>query len=215
MQKTSEAPTYIDKVKVVLFTNVEDIFHKEKTALLSKSVQNRLDTIPGSPSLSAPDKELREGESNQTRLTIQTGSQKRTFLREVRLRKAVEVSNEASRKPQKNRAPFWQSVLEKAQTSNDKQKRTGKTEVSIELGGWINLPYGIHTTLALVVEYFDGDSICSFKVDSCDSKGAVQVLLSGSCDIIADCPVETIKLYCYGIEDKSVWIENLSFECKE
>ena len=106
-------------------------------------------------------------------------------------------------------------MLDKRSKESPHANKKEKTNVCVELGGWVNLPYGLQTTLSLVVEYFDGVENCRFKIDSCDSKGAIQVLLSGSCDIVADCSVETIKLYCYGIEDKSVWIENLSFDCKD
>lgn len=147
------------------------------------------------------------------------GPQYRTFLRELRLKSfSEEILNKKQAGESGSRllkSDFWQAVVGKSLAKKAKdqtQKKPCATDVRVDLSGWINLPYGIHTTVSLVVEYYDGSEYLAFKVDESDSKGAIQVLLSGSVDIIADCEVESLKLYCYGIDDKSVWIENFEFK---
>lgn len=141
---------------------------------------------------------------------LRVGPSCRSFLREVRLKPFARASIEKKR----NKGHFWQAIFEKSRsgpTTPKAQERQQSTNLSLEIGGWINLPYGIHTSISLVVEYDDGQEKQAFKIDSSEAKGAVQILLSGSAEIIADCSVEAVKVYCYGIEDKSVWIEN--FQC--
>ena len=146
------------------------------------------------------------------------GDRYRSFLREVRIQGFEKKSADSSSR----KSHFWQAILPKPGESKGKSRvrrvagenrgTKGATNVRVELGGWLNLPYGIHTTVSLVVEYFDGEEKQAFKVDAAESKGATQILLSGSVDIIADAPVETIRIFCYGVEDKSIWIENFKLE---
>lgn len=197
MQRSIQPPKYVDKVKGVLFTNVEDLFQREEQEPVAKA--------------SVPNPTEKSEQACKPRAKAEVGASKRTFLREVRLSQESSIKQKASR----DKNSFWKSIIKKSSVSGAASGCKEKTNLTVEIGGWINLPYDIHTTLFLVIEYFDGETNCSFKVDCCESKGAIQVLLSGTCDVIADCQVDTVRLYCYGIDDKSVWIENLTFECRE
>ena len=152
------------------------------------------------------------GEKNDGGRNILIGREFRSFLREVRLAPFhSEIPPEAVK-----RDGFWPVILKRKGSAESVKasgrKRQSGTALTIELGGWINLPYGVETTVALVVEYQDEGVPVSFKVDAARSRGATQLLLTGTVDIVSNDPVSTIKIYCYGIDDKSVWIENFQFK---
>lgn len=206
MLDIAESNGYAGKVKGVLFSDVGELFVKGKEK--SNSEDHLIEAELTRTAITSPNPSTIV-QTDERKVAI--GQHCCTFLREIR----IKSEKPAARPAKKKNNSFWKEVLDKRSKENPLASKKEKTNVCVELGGWVNLPYGLQTTLSLVVEYFDGIENCRFKIDSCDSKGAIQVLLSGTCDIIADCSVETIKLYCYGIEDKSVWIENLSFDCKD
>ena len=206
MLDIAESNGYAGKVKGVLFSDVGELFVKGKER--SSSEDDLVEAELARTAVTSPNASAIEQDDERK---VAIGQHCCTFLREIR----IKSEKPAARPKKKKNNSFWKEVLDKRAKDSPYANKKEKTNVCIELGGWVNLPYGLQTTLSLVVEYFDGVENCRFKIDSCDSKGAIQVLLSGSCDIVADCSVETIKLYCYGIEDKSVWIENLSFDCKD
>lgn len=139
---------------------------------------------------------------------INIGSQKRTFLHEIRLQPVTPKPIAANTKDK----AFWQQVIDKTKLLTRLSSSANKTETCLTLGGWINLPYGLEITISLVIEYLDGDEFCTLKIDSCETKRAIQIWLSGSCDIYSDNAIDSVKLYCYGIENNSIWIDNLRVE---
>lgn len=142
---------------------------------------------------------------------LRIGREYRSFLREVRLAPfQAAVSSQAVKKE-----GFWPIILggrTKNVSSRVRGKKGSGTSLTLDMGGWINLPYGVETTVVLAVEYVEEGVPVSFKVDSARSRGATQLLLSGTVDIFSHEQIPSIKIYCYGIDDKSVWIENFQFK---
>ncbi|MBT8151484.1 MAG: hypothetical protein KJO62_08800 [Gammaproteobacteria bacterium] len=80
--------------------------------------------------------------------------------------------------------------------------------LKLRIGGWINLPLGHQQPVSLLLFYRDTQGEHMLLVDEMNARGASELLLSGEVEIPAG-DIETMAIYCGGINDPSVWASNL------
>ena len=134
---------------------------------------------------------------------------KKSFLRELTL-ESFRVSQSFR---DEKRSGFWSKVLNKSAMPAKGIEKS--VSLRIELGGWVNLPPGVHDAVSLLLEYEDASGLHCFIVDEMNARGAAQVLLAGSVDLQLRGVVKPMRVFCGGIADRSVWIDSMHLKTSE
>ena len=139
---------------------------------------------------------------------------KKTFLREISLSQfrqrqdgVVADSGVASK------GGFWSKVSQKSQTRDSSMTRV--SSIQLDIGGWINLPPGYQQSVSLLIVFQDRVGEHTVVVDQMNARGATQILLAGSADIQAHGKIRKMAVYCGGIEDDTVWIDDMHIKSNE
>ena len=141
---------------------------------------------------------------------ISKQTQKKSLLREIKLERVRDVIEEDV----VNGYGFWKRILKKDAAIKDASLKK-LTRFRVEVGGWVNLPPDIHSVVSLLLEYEDGNGRHNCILDQMDTRGATQILLAGSVDLQVQGKVRNVRLYCGGVADRSIWIDNMHLKTSE
>lgn len=134
----------------------------------------------------------------------------RTLLREVRL---GSFKGNIAEQETANSSGFWSRVLKQPQTRESTMTRV--SHLKFDIGGWINLPPGIHSAVSLLLVFEDRVGEHQVIIDQMNARGATQILLSGSAEINALGKIRQMAVYCGGIKDQTVWIDDMHLKTAE
>ena len=147
----------------------------------------------------------------QARSPTQSDTVHKTLLREVRVQS---LYGSQKRRDVKSGSGFWSKVIGPRGSDTSDSIRT-ISQVKLDIGGWVNLPPGLHQMIGLMVCYQDRTGEHSYIMDEMDARGAPQILLSGSREFKVIGKIKQMAVYCTGIEDKTVWIDDMHVKFEE
>lgn len=88
----------------------------------------------------------------------------------------------------------------------------GLPSAKFNVGGWVHLPFELRKPVSLCVVYVDRSGENAIIVEEMEARGASQVLLSGTVEIVATGLIQSIQLYCGGISDSRVHVIDLHLQ---
>ncbi len=96
-----------------------------------------------------------------------------------------------------------------AQDENAEPRYRPVRSMTLSIAGWVTLPEEIRSAISLLLVYQDGETSRAVVVDEMNARGASQIMLSGEVEIAANKSIDSLTLYCGGIDDSRVWVEDL------
>ncbi len=108
---------------------------------------------------------------------------------------------------------FWSKVIKRPSNVSNITPEF-KRNFRLSIGGWLNLPFNCHNTLSLVLCVKDKKRELFYTIDTMNARGAQQILLSGAVEISIFGKVESVQLFCHGISDDTLWIDDLHFKAE-
>lgn len=137
---------------------------------------------------------------------IPVNSIKKSFLMDV-------PPSSYSRTVKAKARPAASRIAKLFRSANDEAKSNisyrNLSAVTLNIAGWVSLPIEIRRPVSLLAVYRDNAGDHGLLVEEIEARGASQVLLSGVVDIRAIGPIQSIKLYCGGLDDPRVGFQHM------